>query len=187
MEYYIARLREGLEGLPMLEKDAIVEEVRLHVRERAHIGNVVDGELLANTLRELGEPRDVAQKYKARAWLLRASKSWSPLTILRATISWAALRGKGVRAGLILLVGYGVAFVFLLCASLEQFLPEAFENWVGSAAQAITGSSTADNSGPIAVPGLRHTFFEAAVGIIFLIATTYIVRALIRQVATPAE
>jgi uncharacterized membrane protein len=185
LESYMFCLRLALQGLPLLETEAIIEEVRQHIREHSQTGGMISGENLAKTLRELGEPDALAAKYKARAWLVRASSSWSPWVMLRASISWARVGRKGISAGLILFLGYGATLLLYVCASLKYFLSWRFEHWVGRAVDLVMGSPGSDNSRVIELLVLRLPLLGAALGTFFLIATTYIVRSLIRRVAGP--
>jgi len=185
LESYIYILRLALKEFPLSEREAIIEEVRKHIREQAQTGSLISGENLAKTLREFGEPDAIAAKYKARAWLVKASTSWSPWVMFRASMRWAKVGGKGIRAVLILFLGYGLALLSFACATLKYFLSWKLEYWVGRAVELVTGSPASDNSGVISFLVVWLPFLGVGLGIFFLIVTTSIVRSSIRRVAGP--
>lgn len=185
LESYIFVLRLALKSFPLLEREAIVEEVRQHIRDKAQTAGMISGESLAKTLKEFGEPDEIAAKYKARAWLVKASTSWNPWVIFRAATSWAKVGGKGIRAAFIVFLGYGLAFLSFVCATLKHFLAWRFEYEVGRAVELITNTPAANNSTLIDFLVAWMPVLGVAVGIFFFIVTTAIVRSMVRRVAGP--
>ncbi len=83
---YLARLRASLTGMTVAEREDIVEEIRMHVRERSgDPGTSVD-----SVLAGLGPAAELAQQYRTGLLVQQARTSLSPVVILRAALRWAA-------------------------------------------------------------------------------------------------
>src|SRR5262245_42589483 len=78
IDSYLARVRVALQGLPEREIDDILRELRSHVDELA--GTAGPG--VEAALQSLGDPLDLAQRYRSQNQMVRAQCSGSPLIIL---------------------------------------------------------------------------------------------------------
>jgi uncharacterized membrane protein len=127
MNDYLARLRAALTGMTLAEREDIVEEIRMHIRERREDPQTTVEEILAG----LGPADDLAQQYRTGLLVQKARQSISPLVILRATLRWAATGVEGCLVCTIALWGYGMGVAFLLLALLKPFFPNHTGLWVG--------------------------------------------------------
>lgn len=127
MNDYLARLRAALTGMTLAEREDIVEEIRMHIRERCDDPQTSVEEILAG----LGPADELAQQYRTGLLVQKARRSLSPVTILRATLRWATTGFEGFLVFLIALWGYGMGVAFILLALLKPFLPEYTGLWVG--------------------------------------------------------
>ena len=96
MNDYLARLRAALTGMTVAEREDIVEEIRMHIRERSGDPQTSVEAVLAG----LGPADELAQQYRTGLLVQKARNSISPLVILRAALRWADHRGgrlPGVR------------------------------------------------------------------------------------------
>lgn len=124
---YLARLQAALTGVTLAEREDIVEEIRMHIRERS--GNGEGG--VEETLARLGPAEELAQQYRTGLLLQRAGHSISPLLILRATLRWARTGIEGSIVFFIALFGYVMGGGFLLLALLKPLFPARSGLWVG--------------------------------------------------------
>ena len=127
MSDYLARLRAALTGMTLAEREDIVEEIRMHIRERCDDPQTSVDEILAG----LGTADELAQQYRTGLLVQKARRSISPVVILRATLRWATTGVEGFVVFIIALWGYGMGVAFLLLALLKPFFPKYTGLWVG--------------------------------------------------------
>ncbi len=125
---YIEALRKSLGALPPSEGDDIAEEIRMHVRERLASDSALK---VDQVLAGLGSPQALAREFQATQMLERASRSYSPLLMLRATLRWALTGFQGFLMFEIAVTGYAVGIGFLLLAFLKEFFPDIAGLWIG--------------------------------------------------------
>jgi uncharacterized membrane protein len=124
---YLARLRASLFGMTVSEREDIVEEIRMHIRERSSNSAANLDSVLAG----LGSPELLAEQYRTGMLVQRARTSRSPLLILRAALRWATTGVEGFIVFVIAIVGYATGGAFLLLALLKPFFPQYTGLWVG--------------------------------------------------------
>jgi len=124
---YLRQLRASLTGMTVSEREDIVEEIRMHIRERSSdLSTGVDAVLVG-----LGPAEDLAQQYRTGLLVQRARTSRSPVLILRAALRWATTGVEGFIVFVIALIGYATGAVFLLLALLKPLFPANTGLWVG--------------------------------------------------------
>lgn len=124
---YLAQLRKSLSGMTISEREDIVEEIRMHIRERLSSSQIALDSVLAG----LGPAEELGQQYRTGLLVQRAQKSISPLVILRATLRWATMGVEGFLVFCIALLGYATGVAFLLLALMKPFFPTHTGLWVG--------------------------------------------------------
>ena len=124
---YLEQLRNALTGMTVSEREDIVEEIHMHIRER--IGDPAAS--LDAVLAGLGPAHELAQQYRTGLLVQRAQRSISPLVILRAALGWATTGVAGFMAFVIAMVGYATGVAFLLFALMKPFFPAYTGLWVG--------------------------------------------------------
>jgi uncharacterized membrane protein len=127
MNDYLARLRASLTGMTVAEREDIVEEIHMHIRERSSD----PGASVQAALAGLGPADALAQQYRTGVLVQRARTSLSPVVILRAALRWAATGVEGFIVFVISLIGYATGFGFLLLALIKPFFPAYTGLWVG--------------------------------------------------------
>ena len=182
MEYYLGRLGRAAARFPPAEREEIVAEIRSHILERSQIGGVVEAGRVRETLEALGTPEEIAPQYVTNALFERAAGSRSPWVLIRATLHWAALGAKGFGIFAIAIAGYVAAGAFFVCAILKAFFPENIGLWylpsAGLFAMGYRGAAE-----PPMPELLGHWLPPVAMvlGLLTIIWTTHILRALIRR------
>lgn len=130
IEAYLGALESALRGLSPDEKHDILLEIRSHITDSVAVSQ--DREAAAQrVLRLLGDPKELARRYKAERMLSRASRSFSPLLLLRTTWSWAKIGMKGAVAFLVALFGYSVALALTITLILKPIMPSRVGVWWG--------------------------------------------------------
>jgi uncharacterized membrane protein len=124
---YLARLRASLLGMTVSEREDIVEEIRMHIRERSSGPQSGVDTVLAG----LGSPESLAEQYRTSMLLQKARTSRSPLLMLRAALRWATTGVEGFMVFVVAVVGYATGGAFLLLAFLKPFFPQYTGLWVG--------------------------------------------------------
>jgi len=125
---YLAQLRQALNGMTLSEREDIVEEIHMHIRERLDDPAAKLDAVLAG----LGPAYELAQQYRTGVLVQRASRSISPVVILRAALRWATTGVEGFVVFVIALVGYFTGAGFLLLALAKPLFPANTGLWVGS-------------------------------------------------------
>jgi len=124
---YLARLRASLTGMTVAEREDIVEEIRMHIRERS--GD--PGTNVEAALAGLGPADELAQQYRTGLLVQRARTSISPVVILRAALRWATTGVEGFIVFMIAIIGYAMGGGFILLAMVKPFFPANTGFWVG--------------------------------------------------------
>src|ERR1035438_2780593 len=124
---YLVRLRALLTGMTVSEREDIVEEIRMHIRERSSESQISVESVLAG----LGPAGELAEQYRTGVLVQRARTSISPVVILRASLRWAATGVEGFLVFVIALIGYATGFCFLLLALMKPFFPRNTGLWIG--------------------------------------------------------
>jgi uncharacterized membrane protein len=113
--------------MTLAEREDIVEEIRMHIRERSADGQTGEDEILSR----LGPVEELAQQYRTGLLQQQAGHSISPLAILRATLRWARSGVQGTVVFFLAMFGYLLGFGFLLLALLKPLFPARTGLWVG--------------------------------------------------------
>ena len=124
---YLVRLRAALTGMSVAEREDIVEEIRMHIRERSG----APGTSAESVLAGLGPASELAEQYRTGLLVQQARTSLSPVVILRASLRRAATGVEGFLVFVIALIGYATGFCFLLLALMKPFFPRNTGLWVG--------------------------------------------------------
>jgi hypothetical protein len=132
IDVYLARLRRALEGLPAADIEEIVRELRGHIAERAAESKSAqpNGAPIADILKELGAPENIAAAYRDDLLVVRARTTFSLALILRTTLRWATRTALGFMVFIVALVGYGVGLSLIACALLKPLVPNNIGLWI---------------------------------------------------------
>src|SRR5215471_18207682 len=103
VDEYLQRLEGALRRVDAGLREDIVQEIRAHIRDRV----AEEGTDVEVVLADLGPASELARQYHAATLLRRASKSVSPLVVLRALYRWALTGLGGFFVFVVALIGYG--------------------------------------------------------------------------------
>ena len=127
IETYLRSLRECLPNLSVAEREEIIREISVHIRESAEEPRANVADILAR----LGSPQSLASQYGHDPVIQRASRSLSPLTILLATLHLGRRGVEGFALFLVAFIGYAMGAAFIITALLKSFFPAETGLWVG--------------------------------------------------------
>jgi uncharacterized membrane protein len=130
IDAYVADFRAAMGEIPVAEREEMLQEIRSHIVERVQAEGEVTEYRLNQILGSVGDPRQLASQYKTEAMLRSATRSISPLVLLRATFRWATTGIVGVVALLIAVFGYGAAATCALCLLLKPLFPSRVGLWL---------------------------------------------------------
>lgn len=177
---YVETLRRCLAPLPAAERNDITEEIRVHVRERLASDPVI---ALQEVLHRLGTPLALAREYQSNQMLERASRSYSPLLMLRATLRLALTGIQGFLMFNIATIGYALGGGFVLLALAKPFFPDTIGLWMGPHTGFDFGFRPENARLSPAHELLGDWFVPAAIGVgaLFTAGTTKLLRLIIAR------
>lgn len=124
---YLSEFRKCLPAMSIMDREEIVREISVHIRESAQepCGSVDE------ILQRLGSAESLASEYRQNHLIQRASRSVSPLLILRATLELAKSGVEGFAVFVAVTVGYAFGGGLLLTAILKPIFPRHTGLWIG--------------------------------------------------------
>jgi uncharacterized protein len=177
VDQYLAELRVQLGPLTLTEREEILREIAAHIRDSAEeAGGSVDA-----VLQRLGPPKNLAAEYRDGLLIRQASRSFSPLRLLRGALRLATKGFFGFVVFLCAVIGYAMGGGFLLTAFLKVFLPGNTGLWIGGP-RVVSSGTIFPAPGPPAHEVLGYWYIPIAltVGALLLIATTWAIRLCLR-------
>lgn len=127
---YLSKLGECLPEMSAADREEIVREISVHVWECLQEPN----SSIHETLNRLGSPESLASRYGSDLLIRHASRSVSPVAILRATLVLAKRGSAGLVLFLGALLGYGLGCGLVLTAILKPIFPRQIGLWIGPGA-----------------------------------------------------
>jgi hypothetical protein len=177
MNDYLNALRECLPNMSVADREEIVREISVHIRECAQEPNSNMGAVLER----LGSAENLASQYGHDLVIRRASRSFSPLIILRATGHLARRGVEGIVLFLGALFGYVLGGGLVLTAFLKPIFPRQTGLWIGPGVFDF-GIHEPRYSYPVhEVLGWWYIPVALWVGFFFLSLTTYGIRRFLRR------
>ncbi len=161
---YLAALRAQLAPITLSEREEILREIAAHIRDAYEAGTPID-----IVLARLGPPAQLAAEYRDGQLIRAASRSLSPLTLLRATLRLATKGITGILVFFCALFGYFTGGLLVIAALVKPFAP----SHVGYFVNATPGP-------PHDVLGWWIVPLSLTGGTLLLILTTLAIRAFLR-------
>lgn len=126
MEGYLATLRLHLAPLTLSEREEIAMEIAAHVRDSAEQSGATEESVLAR----LGSAEALAAQYRDGLLIRRASRSFSPILLLRATMRLATRSIAWVFVFFLSVFGYAFGAGFVIIAFAKMIVPSHAGAWV---------------------------------------------------------
>ncbi len=124
IETYLSALRNHLAPIALADREDILREISAHIRDSVESGSTIDA-----VLARLGPPKELAAQYRDGALIRAASRSISPVTLLRATLRLATKGTVGILVFFCGLTGYTIGVSLLLMGLLKPFIPASVGMW----------------------------------------------------------
>jgi len=173
---YLADLRTQLAPITLAEREEILREISAHIRDSAETGTPIE-----TVLARLGTPAQLAAEYRDGQLIRAASRSFSPVLLLRGTLRVATRGITGILVFFCATVGYIVGAGYIIGGALKPFFPNHISLFPTRAAKDAwrqTGIVTYD---------VHHEIFgwwgvpiAIVSGVLLLILTTFAIRAFLR-------
>jgi uncharacterized membrane protein len=176
MESYLATLRVHLGSMTLGEREEIVREIQAHIRDSAESGATIE-----SVLARLGPAEALARQYRDGMLIRRASRSFSPIMLLRAA---ARLATKGISGAVVFFVGmfgYAIGGGLVLEAMLKPIFPANTGLWVKDGFPVSSGTVIPAPAPPAhEVLGMWYIPIALIIGSLTLLATMTIIRTALR-------
>ena len=126
LDSYLTDLRLHLGPLTIAEREEIVKEIGAHVRDSAE----ESGAPVETVLARLGPAKELAAQYRDGLLIRKASRSFSPLVLLRATLRLATKGVFGIFVFFCGVIGYSLGVGFVFVALAKTIVPSHTGAWV---------------------------------------------------------
>lgn len=180
-ETYLADLSIQLAPLAPSDREEILREIAAHIRDSAETGKPIE-----TVLAHLGAPAQLASEYRDSALIRSASRSFSPIKLLRATLRVATKGVSGIVVFFCGFIGYVTGGTLVIGGLLKPYAPD----YIGLFTTNVT-KSVWENlglvTGGIRLDSTRHEIFGVwgipialVSGVIILLLTTQAIRGFLR-------
>ena len=175
---YLSSLRADLGPITLAERDEILREIGAHIRDSAEESRASVTAVLAR----LGSPEELAAQYRDGLLIRRASRSLSPLLLLRAMLRLTTRGTFGILVFFCGLFGYAIGGGLVLTAILKPMLPVNTGIWFQDGRFASSGVLFPPPPPPPAheVLGAWYTPLALIAGSLILLFTTFAIRVFLR-------
>jgi uncharacterized membrane protein len=174
---YLSSLRVHLGPIALGDREEILREITAHIRDSAE----EPGASVATVLARLGPAEELAAQYRDGLLIRQASRSLSPLVLLRATLRLATKGASGVVVFMLAVLGYSCGGGLVLTALLKPLLPANTGLWMQDGRLASSGVLFPPPPPPAhEVLGLWYVPLALTVGSLTLLLTTFAIRMSLR-------
>jgi uncharacterized membrane protein len=127
IETYLSALRTQLAPITLAEREEILREIAAHIRDSVETGTPIE-----TVLARLGTPAELAAEYRDGQLIRAASRSVSPVTLLRATLRLATKGITGIIVFFAAIFGYAFGVGLFLTGLLKAVFPAYTGVWVAN-------------------------------------------------------
>ena len=177
IDNYLTALRTHLGPLTIAEREEIVLEIGAHVRDSAE----QSGAAIETVLARLGPAEELAAQYRDGLLIRQASRSISPVKLLRATLKLATKGVSGVVVFFLAIFGYAIGAGLVLTALVKPLLPANTGVWFNGDHFASSGVLFPPPAPPAhEVLGIWYIPIALIIGSLILLFTTWAIRTSLR-------
>jgi uncharacterized membrane protein len=177
IDNYLTSLRLHLGPLTIAEREEIVREIGAHIRDSAE----ESGTSVETVLARLGPATDLAAQYREGLLIRTASRSFSPLVLLRAALRLATKSIFGIFVFFCSVIGYSFGAGFVVVAFAKAIVPSHTGAWVQDG-RLVSAGAFVYGMPPMAheVLGMWAIPLGLIAGSLTLLLTTFLVRNSLR-------
>jgi uncharacterized membrane protein len=173
IETYLSSLRTHLGSLTLTERDEIIREICAHIRDSAEEG----GGSLETILSRLGPAEQLAAEYRDGLLTRSASRSISPLKLMRGALRLATKGAFGVIVFFVGMLSYAIGGAMALSGMLKPIFPANTGMWLRDGQIIAFGTQFPRIDAPAhEVLGMWYIPLMLTSGSLTLLATTFVIR-----------
>lgn len=177
IESYLSALRTHLGPMTLAEREEIVREIAAHIRDSSEQTE----SSVAAVLARLGPPQHLAAQYRDGLLIRRASRSLSPILLLRGAARLATKGVSGIFVFFVGVIGYVMGAGFVLSALMKPILPENTGLWIRDGV-VVSSGTVFPPPGPPAheILGMWYLPIALIMGSLTLLFTMWLIRHALR-------
>jgi hypothetical protein len=177
IDTYLSSLRSHLGPMTIGDRDEIVREISAHIRDSAE----ENGVSLETVLARLGPAEQLAAEYRDGLLIRSASRSISPLKLMRGALRLATKGAFGVIVFFVGMLGYAMGGGMVLSGMIKPIFPAHTGMWLRDG-QLVAFGTQFPRIGPPAheVLGMWYIPLMLTAGSLTLLATTFLIRTSLR-------
>ncbi len=177
IDTYLSSLRTHLGPMALSERDEIVREISAHIRDSAEESGVS----VETTLARLGSAEELAAQYRDGILIRKASRSISPVTLMRGALRLATKGAFGVIVFFAGIFGYVMGGGMVLSGMIKPIFPAHTGMWIQDGRMIASGTQSSIPPPPAhEVLGMWYIPLMLTAGSLTLLATTFVIRASLR-------
>jgi uncharacterized membrane protein len=177
IDSYLTALRLHLGPLTIAEREEIVREINAHIRDSAE----ESGASVESVLARLGPAEELAAQYRDGLLITKASRSFSPLVLLRATLRLATKGVFGILVFSLAVFGYAIGGGLVLTALVKPILPTNTGLWFDGERFVSSGVLFPPPPPPAhEILGMWYLPIALILGSLTLLFTTFAIRTALR-------
>jgi uncharacterized membrane protein len=177
IDTYLSSLRIHLGPMTLSERDEIVREISAHIRDSAEESGVSVEAILAR----LGSAEELAAQYRDGILIRQASRSISPVLLLRGALRLATKGISGMVVLFVGMVGYLIGGGCVVTGLLKGVFPAHTGTWFQDGRMIASGTQLYIPPPPAhEVLGMWYIPLMLTVGSFTLLATTFVIRTSLR-------
>jgi uncharacterized membrane protein len=119
IDQYLSVFRSNLRSVTQSERKEIIREMRAHIRDSVEERSTD----IASVLARLGAPEELAMQYQDGMLIRHASRTYSPLLLLRAALRLATKGAFGILVLFCGIFGYAFGAGMALTGFIKAFAP----------------------------------------------------------------
>jgi len=177
IDTYLSSLRTHLGPITLSERDEIVREISAHIRDSAEESRVSVETILA----KLGSAEELAAQYRDGLLIRQASRSISPVKLMRGALRLATKGVSGVIVFFVGMFGYIIGGGMVLSGMIKPIFPAHTGMWMQDG-HLIAFGTQIPQIDPPAQEGLGMWYIPLMLtaGSLTLLATTFVIRTSLR-------
>jgi uncharacterized membrane protein len=177
VEAYLKELRALLGPMRLSEREEIVREIEAHLRDALEL----PGATAQAELARLGPAAKLAAEYRDGMLIRRASQSFSPLLLVRASLRLATRGVSGVAVFFLAIFGYSLGGGLVVTALAKGIFPANTGLWIEDGR--LVASGTIFPAPPLPaheVLGWMYIALALTAGSLLMLMTSAAIRNLLR-------
>ena len=177
LDAYMSSLRSHLGPVTLGEREEILREIGAHIRDSIE----QSGSSLEAILTRLGSPEELAAQYRDGLLIRRASRSISPLLLLRAALRLATKGVSGVIVFFAAIFGYCIGGGFVLSSFAKCIFPAHTGTWLKDGKVVMSGTTLFVPEPPAhEIMGWWYVPIALVLGSLLILLTTFVIQRSLR-------